>query len=71
MAEKLDREDRQRLAEEERWLSVDEVAERLRVDAETVHAWLREGRLPGEDDRTSGGPRVRSSDLEEFLLGQR
>ena len=71
MVDELDREDRQRLTEEERWLSVDEVAGRLRVDADTVQAWLREGRLPGEDDQTSGGPRVRSTDLEEFLLGQR
>ena len=71
MVDELDREDRQRLTEEEGWLSVDEVAGRLRVDAETVLAWLREGRLPGEGDRTSGRPRVRSTDLEEFLLGQR
>jgi excisionase family DNA binding protein len=32
---------------EDRWLSVDEIAEHLGVSKDTVYTWLREKRLPG------------------------
>ena len=52
----------------ERFLTVAEIAEQLRVSASTVKAWLRAGRLRGV---RLGGPRagwrIRQSDLETFL----
>ena len=71
MADELDADDRRRLTDEDRWLSLQEVAERLRVDAETVLTWHKEGRLPSASTEDDGAPRVRLSDLEGFLLEQR
>ncbi len=54
--------------EEERWLTVADVAERLRVSQETVRRWIRDGRLPVLD---LGGPkvgyRIKESDLLTFV----
>ena len=58
-------------ADDERWLTTDEVAQRLRIDADTVRSWLREGRLPAPESGPPGAPRFRTSDLEDFLLEQR
>lgn len=57
--------------DDEGWLTTDEVAQRLRVDADTVRSWTREGHLPAPVSDPPGAPRLRSSDLEEFLLEQR
>lgn len=56
---------------EERYLTVEQVAERLQVRRETVREWLRRGLLPGVrlGDRT--GWRIRPSDLERFLDARR
>ena len=52
----------------EEWLSVTDVAERLRVSEETVRRWIRSSSLPVLD---LGGPkagyRIREADLDEFL----
>lgn len=60
------------MAEPDRLLTVPEVAERLRANPETVRRWLRQGRiqgiLPGGD---RFGWRVRESDVEAFLSGER
>jgi excisionase family DNA binding protein len=52
----------------EDWLTVDDVAERLKVNEETVRRWIRAGKLPVLD---LGGPRagyrIRASDFETFL----
>jgi excisionase family DNA binding protein len=53
---------------EDRLLKVAEVAERLRVNRDTVRRYVRSGRLKGVllgGDR--GGYRIRLSDLEAFL----
>ena len=71
MQEEIDGEDRRRLADEDRWLTVEEVAERLRVDGATVRDWLASGRLPAGKDGDSNRPRIQLSVLEAFLLEQR
>lgn len=53
---------------EERWLTVEEVATRLQVSQETVRRWIRAGHLPVLD---LGGPkagyRIREDALEAFV----
>ncbi len=53
---------------EEDWLSVEEVADKLKVTQETVRRWIRAKKLPVLN---LGGPRagyrIRRSDLERFL----
>lgn len=52
---------------ETRWLTVVEVAERVRVHPETVRRMLREGRLPGKLLSRAGGWRVSEADLNAFM----
>ena len=47
-------------------LTVDQVAERLKVDAETVRRWLREGQMQGYR-LGSRWWRVSEADLRRFL----
>jgi len=53
---------------DETWLTVAEVAERLKVSQETVRRWIRDGRLPVLD---LGGPkagyRVKAGTLDTFI----
>lgn len=53
------------LAAEERFLSLEDVAERLQVSDRTVRRWVKDGKLaaykPGREWR------IRPSDLENFL----
>lgn len=47
-------------------LTADEVAHQLRLDAETVRRWAREGRIPAI--LLPGGQwRIRSTDLDRIL----
>ena len=50
----------------ERFLTVDEVADRLRCRRETIRRYIVEGRLPALQI-PGGFYRVRESDLEGFL----
>jgi excisionase family DNA binding protein len=52
---------------EDRWLTVAEIAERLRVHEQTVRRWLRSGELPGRALGRKAGWRIREADLEEFM----
>jgi excisionase family DNA binding protein len=53
---------------EDRLLTADEIAKRLRVSLETVRRWLRSGELRGfRPGGTKAGWRVRESDLAEYL----
>jgi excisionase family DNA binding protein len=52
---------------EDRWLTVAEIVERLRVHEQTVRRWLRSGELPGRALGRKAGWRVRETDLEEFM----
>ena len=52
---------------DERYWRVPEVAERLRVDPETVRRWLRAGKLQGVLLSQQGGYRIAESELERFI----
>ena len=52
---------------DERWLTVAEICERLRVHEETVRRWLRSGQLRGRAFGGRTGYRVLESDLDAFL----
>jgi excisionase family DNA binding protein len=56
------------VAEQDKLLTVQEVAEQLRASQETVRRWLRQGRLhgilPGGDRM---GYRIRESELRRFI----
>ncbi len=54
----------------DRLLTTTEVAERLRVDIETVRRMARSGRLPGFLLSDKAGWRFRTSDIEAFIEGQ-
>ena len=55
----------------EEWLTVEEVATRMKVSEETVRRWIRGKKLPVLD---LGGPRagyrIRPSDLQAFLASR-
>jgi excisionase family DNA binding protein len=52
---------------DEQLLTVDEVARRLGVTAETVRRWLRSGELRGVRFARKAGWRIRESDLQAYL----
>jgi excisionase family DNA binding protein len=52
---------------DERWFTVSEVADILKVHEETVRQWLRAGRLEGVSLSRRAGWRVAESDLNRFL----
>ncbi len=52
---------------DERWFTVAQVAETLRVHPETVRRWLKSGQLEGRNFGGKTGWRIRESDLEAFL----
>ncbi len=51
----------------DRMLTVDQVAERLQVNEQTVRRWLREGELTGVPFGGRTGWRVSEEDLQSFL----
>ena len=55
---------------EERWLTVAEIASRLKVHQQTVRRWLRIGQLPGRALGRKAGWRVRERDLDAFMRGE-
>ncbi len=52
---------------EERWLTVEEIVDTLKVHEQTVRRWLRDGELRGVLLGRKAGYRVRESDFEAFL----
>lgn len=48
-------------------LTVDEVAERLKVHPESVRRWLREGRLTGYRISRRSGWRIRPEAVQQLL----
>ena len=52
---------------DERWFTVEEIVDLLKVHEQTVRRWLREGQLRGVLLGRKAGYRVRESDLEAFL----
>ncbi len=54
--------------DQERWLTVDEAAQRLSVHDQTVRRWLRSGQLVGTSINRRAGWRIRESEIERFLM---
>ncbi len=52
---------------DERWFTVEQIAELLQVHEQTVRRWLREGALAGRNFGGRTGYRVRESALQSFL----
>jgi excisionase family DNA binding protein len=50
-----------------KWLTVEEICDRLQVHAQTVRRWLRAGELHGVLIGDRGGYRVHPEDLAAFL----
>ena len=55
---------------DDRWLTVDEAAEQIKVHPETIRRWLREGKIEGVLISRSAGYRIRQSALDNFLNGR-
>ncbi len=53
--------------DQERWLTVEEAAQRLSVHDQTVRRWLRSGQLVGTSINRRAGWRIRESEIERFL----
>jgi excisionase family DNA binding protein len=54
----------------ERWLTVSEAAERLRVGNVTVQRWLRAGKLPGTLLSRRAGWRIPERAVDALLQGE-
>jgi excisionase family DNA binding protein len=52
---------------DERWFTVEQIAELLQVHVNTVRSWLRSGWLKGRNFGGRTGYRVRESELKTFL----
>ena len=52
---------------DERWMTVPEVADVLRVHPETIREWLRSGRLEGVRIGRRSGWRISETQLNAFL----
>ena len=52
-------------------LTVDQVAERLQVNEQTIRRWLREGRLQGIAFGGRTGWRISAADLQAFMDAER
>ena len=52
---------------DERWLTAEEIADRLQVHIETVRRWLRAGQLKSTFLGRKAGYRIRESDFEAFM----
>ena len=53
-----------------RWLTVEQICERLQVHRQTVRRWLRDGELHGFLIGDRAGWRVHPDDLAAFLRGR-
>ncbi len=53
--------------EHEQWLTVEEVADRLRAHPQTVRRWLRAGQLQGTSINRRAGWRIREAEVQRFL----
>jgi len=57
--------------DEKRWMTVEQIAELLQVNSETVRRWIRSGDLPVLD---LGGPktgyRIKRDDLDVFIAAR-
>ena len=54
----------------ERWYTVEEIVDLLKVHEQTVRRWLRDGELRGVLLGRKAGYRIRASDFESFLAAR-
>ena len=52
---------------DDRWFTVEQIAERLQVTEETVRRWLRSGELVGQNFGGRTGYRIRETEVNAFL----
>lgn len=52
---------------EDRWYTVEEIAQRLKVTDQTVRRWLKDGDLTGTNFSGRTGWRIREADVNAFL----
>ena len=55
---------------EERWYTVEEIVDMLKVHEQTVRRWLRDDQLRGVLLGRKAGYRIRESDLDAFLAAR-
>lgn len=56
------------MAESDEWLTVTEVAQRLKLHQETIRRWIRDGKIRATNlGSTHAGYRIRTSDLELMM----
>jgi excisionase family DNA binding protein len=55
--------------DQERWYTVEQVAEQIQVHPETVRQWLREGKLLGTLLSRRAGYRVAGSEVDAIMRG--
>jgi excisionase family DNA binding protein len=53
------------------WMTVEEVAEKLKVHPDSVRRWLRAGQLRGFMISRKAGYRIRPDDVDRFVMGER
>ena len=52
---------------DDKWFTVEQIAERLQVTEETVRRWLRSGELVGQNFGGRTGYRIRETEVNAFL----
>jgi excisionase family DNA binding protein len=56
---------------DERWFTVEQIAERLQVTGQSVRRWIRDGQLIAHAFGGKAGWRIKESDLDKFLKSRR
>jgi excisionase family DNA binding protein len=56
---------------DERWFTVEQIAQQIQVSEQTVRRWLRDGSLRGHTFGGKAGWRVKESDLNTYLETRR
>ena len=55
---------------QDEWLTVEEVARRLKVHPESVRRWLKAGKLRGHLISRRAGWRIRATEVDRFVTGE-
>jgi excisionase family DNA binding protein len=56
--------------DEERWIDIQDVVQRLGVHEQTVRRWIKRGELPAIMFGRRSGYRIRERDLDAFIAAQ-
>jgi excisionase family DNA binding protein len=59
------------MMDQDPWLTVEQIAERLQFHPDTVRRLLREGRIRGTKLRTNrAGWRIRASEIDRYIMDE-